>query len=178
MRLGHLLRETFPPPRRGVVPEQNALRAQDLDQSRHDRCSHRLESGRQNLDHQPAVVAIHHERRNRVALAVDDAVGGGVDSGPAGRAGAKLLAPTSAVDGAVGALQQSEPDLGSGRVECLSDEAAARVVHLHEAGCVGTVDHLTAEDPGMAPHPALGAAGSDPRRGHARSGRSTVAPRR
>jgi hypothetical protein len=30
----------------------------------------------------------------------------------------------------------------------------------------------------MSPHPALGTPGSDPDRGHVRSGRSTVAPRR
>jgi hypothetical protein len=37
---------------------------------------------------------------------------------------------------------------------------------------------VAAEDPGMPAHPPLGAPGGDANLGHARSGRSAVAPRR
>ena len=47
-----------------------------------------------------------------------------------------------------------------------------------EAGLGRMTLHVAAVDPGMSPHPSLGAARRDLRGGHARSGRRTVAPRR
>ena len=41
----------------------------------------RFEAGREQLDHEPAIVAVHHERREPVALAVHQPVGRRVDAG-------------------------------------------------------------------------------------------------
>ena len=105
VHLERLRRQSFAPPRWSVVTEQNPFGLKQLDQGGHDRFPHGLQTCRQDLDHQPAIVAIHHERRDTVTLAVDEPVGGGVDSLPTGGAGGKMLGPPLPVDGPVGALQ-------------------------------------------------------------------------
>ena len=120
--------EPLAPAHRRVVAEQDAVGLEELDQRVDDRLAHRLEAGGEQLDHQPAVVAVHHQRGETVALAVDQPVGGRVDAGSAGRRGGEVLPPPRRVHRAIGALEQPQPDLGCGRVERLADEPAARVV--------------------------------------------------
>ena len=109
---------------------------------------------------------------------MDQAVRRGVDARPPGRGRLDPLPPPRRVHRAVAALQQAQPDLGDGREQALADEASARILDRHEAGLGGVALDVAAIDPGMSPNPALGAARRDPGRGHARSGRRTVAPRR
>ena len=112
---------------------------------------HRLEARREELHHQPAVVAVHHQRGQTVAFAMHEAEGVRIDAGRAVRprrpgARATRCRPRP---GRV-ALEEAQPDFGGGSVEGLADEAAARVVDRDHTGGRGLVEHLAPVDPGMA----------------------------
>jgi hypothetical protein len=94
-----------------IVPKQYSVGTKHLDQRRDDAVTHGLEPRRQDLNHEPAVVAIDNERRNRISLTVDQALGGGLDARSARHTGAYLLDPPRVVHRAVGALQKPQANL-------------------------------------------------------------------
>ena len=75
-----------------------------------DGLAHGLEPGRQDLDHQPAIITVDHERRQGVPFGMDHPIGGGIDVAPAGGARGEPLAPPGRVDRAVA----SAPAAGAG----------------------------------------------------------------
>jgi hypothetical protein len=111
MRLGDLRAQALSPPGGCVVSEQDSFGSQHLDQRRDDALTHGLEPRRQDLNDQPAVVAIHNERRNGISLAMHQALGGGIDACTSGDAGAQPLDPPAVINGTVGTLQKPQPDL-------------------------------------------------------------------
>ena len=78
-------RQAFVPPHAGVVAQQDALGRQHLVERREDVGARRLQAGGQELNDEVRSVAVHDERRQAIAFAVDDAVRGGVNAVPSGR---------------------------------------------------------------------------------------------
>jgi hypothetical protein len=83
-----------------------------------------VEAGRKHLRHQPAIIAIHDERRHRVALAVNYPPRRGVDAGAPPGGLMDLLPPPAGVDGPLAPFQQAQGDFGAGRTEGLAEEPA------------------------------------------------------
>ncbi len=59
--LDRLRGEPFPAPSGGVVAEQYAFGLEHLNQTRHDHFPHGVQTGRQDLGHEPAIVPVHHQ---------------------------------------------------------------------------------------------------------------------
>ena len=95
-----------------VVPEQDPLGVGARRRSASRIASRMVSSpAERSCTDQPAVVAVDHQRREPVAFAVHQAVGGGIDAAPARGARREALAPPGGVHRAVGPLEQPQPDL-------------------------------------------------------------------
>jgi hypothetical protein len=114
VRFDGYLGEMLPPSDRSIVPKQDALGPDRLDQSLDDQVLHRLESRRQDLHDEPPVVAVNHEGRNSVAFAMYDAIRIGIDALPAIQRGTNPLGPPAGIQGTFRNLQQPETDFGFG----------------------------------------------------------------
>jgi hypothetical protein len=106
-----LEREAFPAADRSIVAEEDSCGTECFYEGFHDGIPHGLEARRQHLNHEPAVVAIHHQRRKGVSLSVNEPKTSSIDVLPSGGGGSDLLPPPGQIDGTVASLQQPEPDL-------------------------------------------------------------------
>ena len=109
---------------------------------------------------------------------MDEAKRIGIETSSAAGGGVELLTPPDVIHWSLAALEESKADLRRGSIERLSDEPSSWIVHGDETRLPRLIENFTSIDPGMTPHPALGAACGHSNHGHARSGRRTVAPRR
>ena len=109
------------------MPQQDAFGLQHVRNGGEDVAAHRLQPGREQLGHDPAVIAVDDQRGEAVALGVHHAVGGGIDARASREAGREPLAPPGGVDRPVGALEKPELDLRSGGEERLAHELVARI---------------------------------------------------
>jgi len=162
------------------MPQQDALGLKHVRNGSHDVAAHRLQSGREQLYHHPAIVPVDNQGGNAIALGVDHPIGRGVYAGTSRKAGRESFTPPADVDGPLGTFKQAELDLGSGREDGLADELVPGVVDRHETGRLRSGRDVAAIDPRMTARPALGTARchAGPFTTHgfpARSGRSTVA---
>lgn len=110
----HVLAQRFVPAHRRVVPEEDAVRFQDLTHRGEDVAPHGFEAGGEELHDNPAVVPVHDERGERVAFSVHHAVGTRVDAGAPGQRPTEPLHPPCRIDRSRRGLEQPEGDLRRG----------------------------------------------------------------
>src|SRR5262249_26852909 len=143
---------------RGVIAEQDALGRQHLAQGADDVVTQRLEAGREQLHHEPAVVAVYDQAGESVALGVYHAIGCGSDTGAPAEGEGDALLPPGLVDGSVLALEQSQPDFRRRRVECLALELSPPIKDRDHAGLWRSMRDVARLNPGMTMEPTLGPA--------------------
>ena len=148
-----------------VVPREDAFGFRELTECSNDVIATGVDSRAQQLDDEPSVVAIADERRERVALTMDEAVGGSVlaERGPSFDRVRDPGAPPVAIDRCVRVrVDEAKRDFRLWTPERSSDGPAAVVEDANGSGwCVWRFDDIAPKDPGVSVGPALGALGGD-----------------
>ena len=109
-----LARKRLAGPEGGVVAGEDSVGAGELPERVDDRCACRLQPCAHQLHHEPPVVPVADERRDRIALTVDQTVGichRGDGASPVDRA-TECPMPPCGVDARLGiGVQKAERDL-------------------------------------------------------------------
>jgi hypothetical protein len=139
---------------RHIVSRQHAVRTGGCEQRRNHVRTELFQPRAHDLNHDPPVVAVAHQRWNRVALAVNEPVGVGVgrDAIPAAHAGGDAVVPPLFVEGRIGVtVKEAQADLGPGAPQGNAHRLPARVPNPHRAGPDRWAMHeVAAEYPWMA----------------------------
>jgi hypothetical protein len=157
-------REPFARAERRIVPRQYPFGTRQLDQCLYDDLAECLESGAHELDHEPAVIPVDHQRRQPIAFSVYEAIGvrdvGQV--APTLDGHAELGAPpTGAYRGGAG-IEPAERDFRRWTPQRRSKRASTPVLDVHRARLgVGKPGDVAPVDPRMAMRPARRAALGD-----------------